>query len=293
MDERTEEAVKIFPQRIRELLIREDFGHTREIRARRGEPLRLLMASEERNLGREGILSETEWREMTEVIFGYSMYAHEEELRQGYVTLKGGHRVGFTGETSLEGGKVRAIRNISSYNVRISREILGAADNIMKYAKENLLIVAPPCRGKTTLLRDLLRQLSEIPMENVGIVDERSEIAACYRGQPSNHMGPRTDILDGCPKAEGMLMLLRSMAPTVIGVDELGQREDVEAVLRVVGCGVRIIATVHGDSPKSLQNKAIFAPFFENRIFQYYIFPDGRKMQIYDVDGKKVEETDG
>jgi stage III sporulation protein AA len=228
-------------------------------------------------------------REMTEYIFGYSMYAHEEELRQGYLTLKGGHRVGITGEAVMEQGMVKRIKNISSFNIRISRQIKGAADHIMKYAGKNLLLISPPCMGKTTLLRDILRQLADTPGENVGIVDERSEIAACYRGRPSNDCGERVDVLDGCPKAEGMLMLLRSMSPTVIGVDELGQNEDVEAVLRIVGSGVRIIATVHGDNMQQIQNKRVFAALFENQVFHYSLLLGKHEIKAYDGNGNVLE----
>jgi stage III sporulation protein AA len=288
------EIIKILPARMRkELLSQEEiWSNAQEIRVRAGKYLHIITAGEDREMhlkDSDSRINDEDMREMTEYIFGYSMYAHEEELRHGYLTLKGGHRVGITGEAVMEQGMVKRLKNISSFNIRISRQIKGAADHIMKYAGKNLLLISPPRMGKTTLLRDILRQLADTPGENVGIVDERSEIAACYRGRPSNDCGERVDVLDGCPKAEGMLMLLRSMSPTVIGVDELGQYEDVEAVLRIVGSGVRIIATVHGDNMQQIQNKRVFAALFENQVFHYSLLIGKHEIKVYDGDGNVLE----
>ena len=228
-------------------------------------------------------------REMTEFISGYSMYACEDELRNGFITLKGGHRVGIAGEVVTENGKIKTMKNISSFNIRISRERKGCADRLVQYADGNLLIISPPRAGKTTLLRDLLRQISRKPMENVGIVDERSEIAACYRGRPENDVGERTDVLDCCPKPEGMLMLLRSMSPTVIGVDELGKKEDIDAVLRVVNCGVRVIATVHGENLEEIRRKEVFRELFREGLFRHYIILEKKQVKVYDRDYCEID----
>ncbi len=125
-------------------------------------------------------------------------------------------------------------------------------------------------------------------MENVGIVDERSEIAACYRGRPQNDVGERSDVLDCCPKAQGMLMLLRSMSPTVIGVDELGRKEDIDAVLRTTNCGVKVIATVHGDSLEEVRKKEVFQQLFQDEIFKHYIILEKKKIKIYNQEFQEI-----
>ena len=145
--------------------------------------------------------------------------------------------------------------------------------------------------GKTTLLRDLLRQIAERPMESVGIVDERSEIAACYHGRPENDLGERVDVLDNCPKAEGMMLLLRSMSPTVIGVDELGRKEDVEAVLSVINSGIRVIATIHGDALSDIQKKPVFRELFCNQVFSYCFVLQKEDILVYDRDNQLVERV--
>lgn len=271
-----QELENILPLRFRKDFEQQErlLEEVQEIRVRKGKKIYFLTADAEycwELPGEDGCIREPDIREMTEYISGYSMYAHEEELRQGFLTLKGGHRIGITGETVLEHGKIKTIKNLSSFNIRISHSVKGCADRLMQYADGNLLLISPPRMGKTTMLRDILRQLADTPMENVGIVDERSEIASCYRGIPEHDMGERVDILDGCPKAEGMLMLLRSMSPTVIGVDELGKQEDVEALLRVVNCGVRVIATVHGESRAEVESKAVFGELFRQTIFRHFV----------------------
>lgn len=212
-----------------------------------------------------------------------SFYALETELSQGYLTLKGGHRVGFTGEAILEQGRLKGMKHLSSLNFRIAREIPGAADGIVNALIDetshriyHTLIVSPPRAGKTTLLRDLVRQISNgipglWPGANVGLVDERSEIAGCYQGIPQNDVGMRTDVLDGCPKAEGMMLLLRSMSPQVIAVDELGREEDVNSVLEMLNAGVTVIATVHGHSIEEIQKRPNMGNLIKNKVFERII----------------------
>lgn len=293
MEEKFSEIIKILPVRIkRELLHREElFLQAQEVRVRIGRKIHIITGKEDREVFMENTPSEItadDIREMTEFISGYSMYACEDELRQGFITLKGGHRVGITGETVIENGQIKTMKNIASFNIRISREVRGCADKLVQYTDGNLLIISPPRAGKTTLLRDLLRQVSNRPMENVGIVDERSEIAACYRGMPKNDVGERTDVLDCCPKAEGMLMMLRSMSPTVIGVDELGRREDIDAVLRVINCGVKLIATIHGDNLLEVRKKEVFQDLFRDGIFKHYIILEQERIKIYDKDFREI-----
>jgi len=211
-----------------------------------------------------------------------SVYSFEEELKNGYITIAGGHRVGFSGQVILENNDVKTIKNISGLNIRIAREIIGAADKVLPYIVDkcqvlNTLIISPPKAGKTTLLRDLVRQLSDgidrlgIKGMNVGLVDERSEIACCYEGIPQNDVGMRTDVLDGCPKARGIMMLLRSMSPDVIATDEIGRNEDARAIEEAINAGVAIIATAHGSSLEDIKKRPAIRKLIDRNFFDRYI----------------------
>lgn len=194
-----------------------------------------------------------------------SFYAFEDELKQGFLTMAGGHRVGVSGQAVLnENGKIRTIKNISFINIRIAHQIKGSADGILPLVYDggellNTLILAPPGCGKTTLLRDLIRQVSEGNEfgrgQTVGVVDERSELAGSFMGVPQNDLGIRTDVLDACPKAEGMLLLLRAMSPKVIAIDELGSKEEMEALCSAAACGCRILATAHGETFADMERR--------------------------------------
>lgn len=204
--------------------------------------------------GEAYMVSTQDIRETMEYINNYSPYAFEEELRQCFITVPGGHRVGIAGRAVLENNRIKSIRNVSSINIRLAHEIKGCADRYMDHILctnrrdiYNTLIISPPCCGKTTLLRDIVRQISDLGMR-VSVVDERSEIGACYLGVPQNDIGMRTDILDCCPKAEGIMKMIRSMSPQVVAVDEIGTRDDLEAVSYAMVSGSRLLCTMHGDS---------------------------------------------
>lgn len=190
------------------------------------------------------------------IMSNYSIYAIEDELRQGFITIYGGHRVGFVGRVVAEGAKIKVIKNISSLNIRIAREVKGCSDYLIKELYydgfKNTLIVSPPGCGKTTLLRDMIRNLSygNMKKENGGykicVIDERSEIAGCYMGIPQKDIGIRSDVLDACPKASGIYLSLRSMSPDIIAVDEIGSEEELPVLKYAMNCGVKLIATAHG-----------------------------------------------
>ena len=204
-----------------------------------------------------------------------SFYALEEELRRGYITLPGGHRAGLCGRAVLEHGTIRGLREISSVNLRLARPVYGVSLALLPYLFNQghpltTLIAAPPRAGKTTLLRDLAYQLSEGisggPFR-VGLVDERSELAALRGGQPQMPVGSRTDVLDGCPKAEGLMMLIRSMSPEVLICDEIGRAEDVAALAEAANAGIAVIASAHAADEKELLSRPVLAGLLESGAF--------------------------
>lgn len=267
-----------------------DYKELMEIRLRVNEPLIFVFSqgdyfiSPVRGLVEQKeeayIVTPSDVKSTLDFISDYSLYAYEDEIRQGFITVKGGHRVGLAGQVVLDRGRVRSVKHISFINIRVSHQVRGCGEEVLPYLIKNerllhTLIISPPGCGKTTLLRDVIRLLSDgnsyAKGMSVGVVDERSEIAACHMGIPQNDVGIRTDILDCCPKAEGMLMLLRSMNPRVIAVDEIGGRADIDAISYVINCGCGILATVHGDSIDDIRNKPVLRKLVEEKVFSRYI----------------------
>ena len=255
-----EEILKIFPRELRTILgqVPVDFRDVQEIRLRTGMPLMMICGNREYLVTRDGSLrqdtgnmdremflaaTQAQMKETVEYMGSFSLYAAEEELRQGFLTIQGGHRIGVAGRTLVQGQDIRLMKFISFINIRVAHQVPGCADGVMDFLYDgkflNTLVISPPRCGKTTLLRDMIRQVSDgwvrrsggrVPGVSVGVVDERSELAACYQGVPQNDLGMRTDVLDCCPKSQGMMMLVRTMAPSVIAVDEIGSRRDAEAI---------------------------------------------------------------
>ena len=280
--------LRYLPRRFSELLKACDdsfLGSLEEIRLRLGQPLALGAGGCLCFLGKEGlcrdradavIVSEEDMREAWRLVTASSVYALEEELRRGYITLPGGHRVGIAGRAVLSDGKVRTQKEITSLNYRVARELCGAGEALFPLLQgesgfENTLIFSPPCAGKTTLLRDLTRLLSNgwgrFPPRNVVIVDERSELAATVLGKSRFDVGAFTDVLDGFPKGEGMLLAVRSLAPAVIVSDEIGSIADREAVAEAVRAGIRLLVSVHAGSLEELEHRPIVAELIAEGVF--------------------------
>ena len=280
MDRNTEKIFRRLPvsikERVDELpeIIRDDFE---EIRIRVFSDTLIISGGREISLHDGRSVTPEVLDETLNRLLDYSYYAYEEELSKGYITIEGGHRVGICGRVTLKEGKVYLIKDVSSLNIRRSRQIIGASENVIGAVWDekantirNTLIISPPKCGKTTILRDLARSLSHKGFR-VGICDERSEIAGCHNGEPSYDLGGRTDILDGCPKAEGILMLIRSMSPDVIMTDEIGKREDVSAVEAALCAGVKTITTIHGNSYEDVASSSV-GELVRNHVFETLIF---------------------
>ncbi|MBQ3414377.1 MAG: stage III sporulation protein AA [Clostridia bacterium] len=212
-----------------------------EIRIRSERPIFLGFANS--NFGIDYIVSQTEILQILERVCENSIYAYKNQICNGFITIKGGHRIGIVGTVVIENGRVINIKYVTSLNFRIARQVIDSSNNILKEVINtdrntiyNTLIVSPPGKGKTTILRDLIRKISNGIKEmnfngkTCGLVDERGEIAATYKGIPQNDVGMRTDVVDNISKNDGIKMLIRSMAPEIVACDEIGTIEDVEAI---------------------------------------------------------------
>jgi len=279
----------------------EFFDQISEIRIRADKPLFLYRQGKEYDAAYRP--TQTDINETLEKISQYSLYAFEEELRMGYITLPGGHRVGITGKTTVERQTIRTVHHVSGLNIRVAHQIKGCADSVLPLLLHeasrplyHTMVISPPGCGKTTLLRDIVRQISNGIYHlcrgmTVGVVDERSEIAGCYKGVAQNDVGIRTDVLDSCPKAEGMVMLLRAMSPEVIAVDELGGERDVRAVEDVLNAGVKLICTAHGRDLADIRQNPMLRGLLDKRIFERFIilYTPGAVEGVYDADGNPAE----
>ncbi|WMI80167.1 stage III sporulation protein AA [Anaerotignum sp. MB30-C6] len=308
--QKLEEIWKLLPVDVGKRLKEENFLKEEQIQEIRLRALKPLFVKTNKNKyfiadGYENwIVTNRQIKEAVERLGGYSLYAFEEELKQGYLTVSGGHRVGFCGRAVLEHGKVKTLRQVSSLNIRIAGEIIGCGEQWLPYLFENnslchTLIVSPPGCGKTTLLRDIIRCLSYglhcKESYNVGVVDERGEIAAMKDGVPQMDVGPCTDVQENCPKAEGMRFLLRSMTPDVIAVDELGKEADFYGVEELLHAGVTLISTVHGNDMngllKNIKMKKMIGEMEKGRIlFLSKKCGTGTVEEIWDAKGIKQYE---
>ena len=293
------DILRYFPDNIRVVLENEINNNLviEEIRIRNSKPIILKLNNSEKIINY--IVQTEDVLKILQSICENSIYSYQNQICEGFITIKGGHRIGITGSAVIENNQVKNLNYISNLNFRIARQIIGCSNNIIKEIINqeentiyNTLIVSSPGAGKTTLLRDIIRNLSngteEITGKNIGVVDERGEIAAMYKGIPQNDLGIRTDIIENIKKSIGMKMLIRSMAPEIIVADEIGSKEDVQEINYAVCSGIKGIFTAHGNLLEDLKLNPAIAELIEKYIFERLIFLDknnkGKVNKIYKLD---------
>ena len=278
--ERYGQAVQFLPPRLRASAMgvpRALQMNAREFRLRVGEPLMLLDEAREIPVKTETNLRHEELATLVDIATGGSVHSAAESIRAGFLTVAGGHRVGLCGTGVQRGGEISFIRNISSAVIRIAKEFPGVSDGVydelmQNGAFENTLIIAPPGCGKTTMLRDLIRNLSDrTPSYRVAVADERSEIAAKFLGVPQFSVGHHTDVMEGLPKSQAMMLMLRAMSPDILAVDEITVEEDIRAMECAANCGVALLATAHGNDVECLFARPLYRRLAELSIFRFAV----------------------
>ncbi len=299
-----EEILRLFPADFKQIIaekVGDRWGKLEEIRCRLYLPIELIYEDTVEWI-RDMPPNNQTGMYLVNQLSEFSLYRMENELREGYITIEGGHRVGIAGKVNTRGGAVKAIKNITFFNIRIAKQHLGIAESVMPHLFQrnylNTLIIGPPQSGKTTLIRDMVRIIStgwkmQKPRK-VAVIDERSEIGAAINGIPQHDLGLRTDVMDACPKAEGMMMMIRSMSPEVLVVDEIGEKEDFDALLQAIYSGVTIFCSIHGQSLADLQEHPLSSTLFNKGIFSRYIVLGKRtsfyqKKELFDAEGRRLK----
>ena len=285
-----EEAAAVLPVRLRKAalsLTEAQKEAAEEFRLRAGQPLSVLLPEGELSL--DVTVEPEDLETLCDLAAEFSRYAAAETLREGYLPVRGGCRVGLCGTAVMKDGVNTNLKNFSSAVIRVARERKGIADGVLPQLFDggrfcNTLVLSPPGGGKTTLLRELIRKLSESGLR-LSLIDERGEVAVLYRGEPQMDVGPRTDVLDACPKAIGIPMVLRVMNPQIIAVDEITVREDLKAMSLAAGCGVGLLATIHAADVPELLEKPLYRQLIEDRVFR-------RAVRIIRTDAGRMYEVE-
>lgn len=317
MSKISEEVINSLSINLREIIksISRDNANIEEIRLRSLKPLIVNSNNKDYfyntrlnkldlNMDNPYIVSKDDIEQTFQIMCKYSIHSFIDDIKKGFITLRGGHRVGIVGKTIIEDGQVKNIKHISSLNIRISREVLGCSDKVLKHIIKgkdkinNTLIISPPQCGKTTLIRDIVRNISNGNEEflfsgmKVALIDERNEISGSYLGVPQMDVGIRTDIIETCPKDIGIMMLLRSMSPNVIVTDEIGNMDEIKALYTALNGGVSLITTVHGDSIDDIRNRKELSNLLDSELFKKVIILSSKKgpgtiEKIYDLEEKR------
>ncbi len=297
---RLDQAAGLLPGPLRRRVLAlplESRAEAEELRLRRGRPLSVLTPRGEEFLLDTAVTGH-DLETVLELASACSVHTVMEQVRNGFVSVAGGHRLGLCGVGVMEGGALVNLRELSSLSLRVAREFKGLCRAVLprlwrEGRLESTLLLSPPGGGKTTLLRDLIRALSAgegCPPLRVGIADERGELAAVAAGEPTLDIGPRSDVMSACPKAVGMMTLLRGMAPQVLAVDEITRPEDTQAVLQAAGCGVALLATAHGGSLDDLCRRPLYRDLMAQGIFGRLVVigngPEGRRYAVTDGEGR-------
>lgn len=302
MNYKLNEVIKILPDAIKISIngIEEKFlNEINEIRLRTNNPITVYTSDDWFFVDQFGVLSKEfsdqiliSSDQIDEVIYNAcdkSIYAHLEDFKNGFLTIKGGHRIGFCGTYTYENGTMCNQKNISSVNIRISRQVIGSStkiDALICKGIKNILLCGPPQSGKTTVLRDTIRKISNGSFglnKKVVVIDERGEIAALNNGIAQNDIGRHTDVIGFCKKNDGIINAIRSLSPDIIACDEIGSVSDIAALHLCATCGVKVIATIHCNDIEDLSNKSIYDELVG--IFDYFVFlrGKGKYSEIYSV----------
>lgn len=289
-----EQAAEYLPVRIREQLYRLselERKQTHELRLRLQRPFAVSMCNRQLIPIQSMIITPRDIEDSFKQVCEYSIHTYSRELAQGFITVRGGHRVGICGTAVVKSGEIESIKDISGLNIRIARQVLGCAneitDTLTCHGIASILLIGAPSSGKTTILRDLCRQIGK--KHKLSIIDERGEIAASYRGTPQNDVGENSDVLDGYPKSAGVITALRALSPQVIVCDEIGGEDDCQSLRSGVHSGVKLLATAHADSVEDIYRRKHIAALLFEGAFDYIVLLSGGKVKQI---SRVVDEND-